>query len=452
MRAARRDAEELIYNLCDNAVRYNKEHGSVTVTVENTPGGAPVCARHGHRHCRSAPRARIRTLYRVDKSRSKETGGHGPWPCHRQAHRRRHRRAAFAGKPGGRGHGHHRAVPAPAKPGTVGAAARNLPARAAMRAPSCRGGRRFFCRPQAAGPACSHRACGERAKRPGKASGTQSCTGMQAAPPKRAAPACRAGGQRRLSPGRAVQCAYFSTAGPDILGHFGQGVLSLPRAEEGRKKEICAPYACKCRKQKQRQAAHRYIPVCSLPFFAKYISMRESAYRAGPFRLLKQPPPNGPPGRPGRRKRMDRHGRKAKRKKALPSTRRAAARKHCPLKGNFCAQPLHICLTGTKGICGKLPLLCIKIAVSGVLCGFGRAALEEECAKKFSKSDGLPGVLRVPGVKAASQNRRLLASTHLVQGGIYTFAPRAKRRPRAPGVHGAASPCKKSSSRLCRWR
>lgn len=45
VRAARRDAEELIYNLCDNAVRYNKEHGSVTVTVENTPGGARLCVR-----------------------------------------------------------------------------------------------------------------------------------------------------------------------------------------------------------------------------------------------------------------------------------------------------------------------------------------------------------------------------------------------------------------------
>ena len=31
--------------ISDNAVRYNKEHGSVTVTVENTPGRrAPVCA------------------------------------------------------------------------------------------------------------------------------------------------------------------------------------------------------------------------------------------------------------------------------------------------------------------------------------------------------------------------------------------------------------------------
>ena len=133
---------------------------------------------------------------------------------------------------------------------------------------------------------------------------------------------------------------------------------------------------------------------------------------------------------------------KGQAEKALPSTRRAAARKHCPLKGNFCAQPLHIYLTGTKGICGKLPCFASKIAVSGVLCGFGRAALEEECAKKFSKSDGLPGVLRVPGVKDASQNRWLLASTHLVQGGILHLAPRAKRRPRAPGVHGAASPCK----------
>ena len=45
VRAARRDVEELIYNLCDNAIRYNKENGSVTVTVQGTPAGARLCVR-----------------------------------------------------------------------------------------------------------------------------------------------------------------------------------------------------------------------------------------------------------------------------------------------------------------------------------------------------------------------------------------------------------------------
>lgn len=113
--------------------------------------------------------------------------------------------------------------------------------------------------------------------------------------------------------------------------------------------------------------------------------------------------------------------------KSTPQHKARCRKKALPLNGNFCAQPLQIFLTGTKGICGKLPCFASKIAVSGVLCGFGRAALEEGCAKKFSKSDGLPGVLRVLGVKAACQNRWLLASTHLVQGAAFYTLRRAKK-------------------------
>lgn len=32
--------EEILYNLCDNAVAYNRPGGTVTVTVEDTPEGA----------------------------------------------------------------------------------------------------------------------------------------------------------------------------------------------------------------------------------------------------------------------------------------------------------------------------------------------------------------------------------------------------------------------------
>lgn len=70
--------EELIYNLCDNAIRYNKPNGSVTVTVrtqdkhtllsvEDTGIGIPE-----EHHSRIFER-----FYRVDKSRLKATGGTG---------------------------------------------------------------------------------------------------------------------------------------------------------------------------------------------------------------------------------------------------------------------------------------------------------------------------------------------------------------------------------------
>lgn len=69
---------ELVYNLCDNAIRYNRKGGSVTVTVKkdgenaflsvaDTGIGIPV--KHQKRV--------FERFYRVDKSRSKETGGTG---------------------------------------------------------------------------------------------------------------------------------------------------------------------------------------------------------------------------------------------------------------------------------------------------------------------------------------------------------------------------------------
>ncbi len=67
-------AYELIYNLCDNAIRYNKDGGKVTVTVgkdsitvKDTGIGIPK-----EHHARIFER-----FYRVDKSHSRETGGTG---------------------------------------------------------------------------------------------------------------------------------------------------------------------------------------------------------------------------------------------------------------------------------------------------------------------------------------------------------------------------------------
>ncbi len=70
--------QEAVYNLCENAVKYNKDGGSVTVSVlpveqqvqlsvSDTGIGIP---REHHEHI-------FERFYRVDKSRSKETGGTG---------------------------------------------------------------------------------------------------------------------------------------------------------------------------------------------------------------------------------------------------------------------------------------------------------------------------------------------------------------------------------------
>ena len=70
--------EELLYNLCSNAVRYNKKGGSVTVitgmknqrpalTVRDTGIGIP----------KEQQDRVFERFYRVDKSRSKSTGGTG---------------------------------------------------------------------------------------------------------------------------------------------------------------------------------------------------------------------------------------------------------------------------------------------------------------------------------------------------------------------------------------
>ena len=74
----RRYLYEIIFNLCDNAIRYNREGGTVKIdvinknenvmlTVSDTGIGIPV-----------EHQARIfERFYRVDKSHSKETGGTG---------------------------------------------------------------------------------------------------------------------------------------------------------------------------------------------------------------------------------------------------------------------------------------------------------------------------------------------------------------------------------------
>ena len=68
--------EEIIYNLCDNAIAYNREGGSVTVTVENTGDGPRITvADTGVGIPREAQGRVFERFYRVDKSHP--SGGTG---------------------------------------------------------------------------------------------------------------------------------------------------------------------------------------------------------------------------------------------------------------------------------------------------------------------------------------------------------------------------------------
>lgn len=68
----------ILYNLCDNAIKYNRQYGSITISVKNlvdsvvlsvADTGIGIPAEHQERI--------FERFYRVDKSRSKELGGTG---------------------------------------------------------------------------------------------------------------------------------------------------------------------------------------------------------------------------------------------------------------------------------------------------------------------------------------------------------------------------------------
>ncbi len=70
--------EELIYNLCDNAIRYNKPEGLVEVNVYSGKRGVVLAVKDTGIGIPKEHQERIfERFYRVDKSRSKETGGTG---------------------------------------------------------------------------------------------------------------------------------------------------------------------------------------------------------------------------------------------------------------------------------------------------------------------------------------------------------------------------------------
>ena len=70
--------EEMIYNLIDNAIRYNKENGSIFVAVTDNENETVVSVKDTGIGIDEKYRERVfERFFRVDKSRSKETGGTG---------------------------------------------------------------------------------------------------------------------------------------------------------------------------------------------------------------------------------------------------------------------------------------------------------------------------------------------------------------------------------------
>ena len=78
MRSVRRLLAETIYNLCDNAVKYNHDGGSVDICVERQANQAVLTVRDTGIGIPPEQQERVfERFYRVDKSHSRQSGGTG---------------------------------------------------------------------------------------------------------------------------------------------------------------------------------------------------------------------------------------------------------------------------------------------------------------------------------------------------------------------------------------
>lgn len=76
--SSRQLLHEIVYNLCDNAIKYNKVGGSVTVTTSECEGVIQLSVEDTGIGIPEEHQARIfERFYRVDKSHSRESGGTG---------------------------------------------------------------------------------------------------------------------------------------------------------------------------------------------------------------------------------------------------------------------------------------------------------------------------------------------------------------------------------------
>lgn len=70
--------EEMVYNLCDNAVKYNKDSGTVDIAIRQCVDGVELSVKDSGIGIDKDEIGRIfERFYRVDKSHSKEIGGTG---------------------------------------------------------------------------------------------------------------------------------------------------------------------------------------------------------------------------------------------------------------------------------------------------------------------------------------------------------------------------------------
>ena len=75
---ARRLIYEIVYNLCDNAIKYNRDGGRVDVTVAADAGGSSITVADTGIGIAPEHQGRVfERFYRVDKSHSKASGGTG---------------------------------------------------------------------------------------------------------------------------------------------------------------------------------------------------------------------------------------------------------------------------------------------------------------------------------------------------------------------------------------
>ncbi len=78
VQSVRRLLWEIVYNLCDNAVKYNRSGGRVDITVSDREGTAELTVSDTGIGIPKEDRNRVfERFYRVDKSHSKSTGGTG---------------------------------------------------------------------------------------------------------------------------------------------------------------------------------------------------------------------------------------------------------------------------------------------------------------------------------------------------------------------------------------